>query len=62
MPPAMRGIIRDGIRRTFTTLRVYEEDNRRESDLIIEWRGTRYRISCEQIPPKKEISARHGTL
>lgn len=49
MPPALRGMISNAIKRWWPTLLVYPEDNRRESPLIIQWRGTVYRVWCEQV-------------
>lgn len=48
MPPALRGIIRDALRRWWPTLRIHAETNDRESPLIIDWRGRTYRIWCEE--------------
>jgi hypothetical protein len=48
MPPALRGIIHDAIRRWWPTLHCHAETNDRESPLIIDWRGRTYRIWCEE--------------
>jgi len=46
IPPALRGIIRDAIRRQWPTLHTHDATNHRDSDLIIDWYGTTYRIQC----------------
>jgi hypothetical protein len=49
MPPALRGLVANAIRRWWPTLMVYPETNARESPLIINWRGATYRLSCEPL-------------
>lgn len=49
MPPALRGMISNAIKRWWPTLTVHPETNLRDSPLIIVWRGISYRLYVEQV-------------
>lgn len=49
MPPALRGMISNALKRWWPSLLIYPENNSRESALLIDWRGITYRIRCEQV-------------
>jgi hypothetical protein len=49
MPPALRGMVSNALKRWWPSLMIHPETNDRESPLIIEWRGYSYRLRCEQI-------------
>lgn len=49
LPPALRGMVSNAIKRWWPSLMVYPETNDRESPLLITWRGITYRVWCEQV-------------
>jgi len=48
MPPALRGMISNALKRWWPTLLIYPETEARDSPLIIQWRGYMYRLNAEQ--------------